>query len=77
MRLRDPTLRSCSEAGVDVIELATGKAGPGERGHFTLLKKDQSSAESNDKTKQDKLWKKSAEWAKITQENSALQGVLE
>lgn len=77
MRLRDPTLRTANEAGVDVIEIATGRVDPGERGYFTLLKKDKSSAESNDKAKQDGLWKKSVEWAKVDQDGCALAGLFE
>lgn len=66
LRLMDPTMRTSAEAGADVIDLATNKAHPGERGYFTLLRKDDSSPESQDKEKQRNLWVKSAEWAGIT-----------
>lgn len=59
-------MRTAAEAGVDVVELATNKAHPGERGYFTLLKKDASSPESMDEEKQRKLWVKSADWVRIT-----------
>ena len=62
----DPTMRTSAEAGTDVIDLATNKAYPGERGYFTMLQKDDSSRESQDKEKQRKVWVKSAEWAGIT-----------
>ena len=70
-------MRTAAEAGADVIDLATNKASPGERGYFTLLKKDTSSPDSKDVSKQQKLWVKSAEWAKITRENTALKTVFE
>ncbi|KAI1080738.1 NAD(P)-binding protein [Whalleya microplaca] len=72
LRLHDSTLRSATDAGVDVMELATNKAFPGERGYFKLLKREPSSKDSLDENKQQKLWVKSAEWAKITKENTAL-----
>ena len=71
-RLGDPTMRTSAEAGRDVIELGLSRASPGERGFFTLLEKDESSPESMDKGKQEALWTKSAAWARITEENSAL-----
>lgn len=70
-------MRTAAEAGADVVDLATNKAYPGERGYFTLLKKDTSSADSKDEDEQGKLWVKSAEWAKITRENTALTAALE
>lgn len=76
LRFIDPTMRTSAEASVDVIDLATNKAYPGERGYFTLLAKDVSSPESRDEEKQRKLWVKSAEWAGITGENTALKAEL-
>ncbi|MCJ1247586.1 hypothetical protein MMC30_004801 [Trapelia coarctata] len=73
LRLMDPTMRTAAEAGTDVADIATNKASPGERGYFTLLKKDSSSPDSKDEEKQQKLWVKSAEWARITGENTALK----
>ncbi|RYP30975.1 hypothetical protein DL767_005982 [Monosporascus sp. MG133] len=71
--LFDPTFRSAAEAGVDLVDLAVDKAHPGERGYFTLLKKDKSDPLTLDEATQKKLWKKSAEWAKITKDNTALK----
>lgn len=77
LRFIDPTMRTAAEAGADVVDLATNTAYPSEQGHFTLLAKDSSSPESQDEEKQRKLWIKSAEWARITSENTALKVVLE
>ncbi|KAI8954356.1 putative short-chain dehydrogenase [Xylaria longipes] len=76
-RLADPTFRSSAEAGVDMIEFAVDKAYPGERGYFTLLEKDQSDPLTLDKDAQIRVWKKSAEWARITKDNTALKDALE
>jgi hypothetical protein len=76
-RLADPTFRSSAEAGVDVAELAVGKAHPGERGYFTLLKKDESDLITMDQDLQQRVWKKSLEWAKITKDNTALKEAVE
>lgn len=48
LRFMDPTMRTAAKAGVDVVDLATNKAYPGDRGYFTLLKKDVSAPESMD-----------------------------
>lgn len=48
LRLMDPTMRTAAEAGTDVIDLATEKADPGQRGYFVLLQKDDSAPESRD-----------------------------
>ena len=76
LRFMDPTIRTSAEAGADVIELATNKAYAGERGYFTMLKKDHSSPESQDAEKQQKLWVKSAEWAHVTSTDTALQATF-
>ncbi|KAL8804215.1 MAG: hypothetical protein Q9223_005890 [Gallowayella weberi] len=65
LRFTDPIMRSSAEAGADVTDLATNEAFPGERGFFTMLKKDESSVESLDEEKQRKLWARSAEWVGI------------
>lgn len=65
-------MRTAAEAGVDVIDLATNAAHPGERGYFTLLERDTSSPESLDEETQQRLWTKTLEWARITRENTAL-----
>lgn len=77
LQLSDATLRTAAPAGVDVIELAVSPIYAGERGFFTLLKKDESSPESNDEGKQQSVWMKTLEWAKIANENTALQAAFE
>ncbi|PYI05735.1 hypothetical protein BO78DRAFT_446881 [Aspergillus sclerotiicarbonarius CBS 121057] len=72
LRLMDPTMRTAAEAGVDVIELAVSKDYAGEAGFFTLLKKDDSSPESQDGEKQQRLWRKTLEWAQISPKDTAL-----
>jgi hypothetical protein len=59
-------MRASAKAGVDVVDLSMSPKYVGEQGYFTLNKKDESSPESRDESKQDKLWKKSAEWAGVT-----------
>ncbi|OTA94285.1 hypothetical protein M434DRAFT_394840 [Hypoxylon sp. CO27-5] len=73
LRFADPTLRTASAAGIDVTELALNPAYATERGYFTLLKKDQSSPESQIEEKQQAVWEKSLEWARITQNDTALK----
>ncbi|MCJ1405578.1 hypothetical protein MMC11_008806 [Xylographa trunciseda] len=68
LRLTDPTLRTANKAAADVAELATSKAYPGQRGYFTLSKKDDSSLDSMDEGKQQVLWDKTMEWANITRD---------
>ena len=77
LRFMDPTMRTAAKAGVDVVDLATNKAHPGDRGYFTLLKKDVSAPDSMDEETQQKLWVKSMEWAGITRENTALTVAIE
>ncbi|KAL9062527.1 MAG: hypothetical protein Q9157_008842 [Trypethelium eluteriae] len=71
--LMGPTLRTAAPAGVDVVELSLNPIYLGKRGFFTLLQEDQSSPDSRDERKQQRLWNKTLEWAKITKENTALQ----
>lgn len=71
--LMGPTLRTAGPAGVDVIELSVNPKFADKRGFYTLLQEDQSSPDSQDKTKQDALWKKTLQWAKITRENTVLK----
>ena len=66
LRLMDPTMRTSGEAGIDVIDLATGAAHPQERGYFTLLMKDVSAPESLDEKKQQDLWEKTLQWTGTT-----------
>ena len=65
-------MRTAAKAGVDVAELVTEKAHPGDRGYFTLLKKDASALDSMDEKTQQKLRVQSMEWARITRKNTAL-----
>ncbi|KAI1139190.1 putative short-chain dehydrogenase [Hypoxylon sp. FL0543] len=76
-RFADPTFRPSSEAGVDIIELGVGKADDGERGYYTLLEKDEPDPVVLDKETQHKIWVKSAEWAKINKDNTALKVAFE
>lgn len=71
-----PTMRTSAAAGADIVELALNSKYEGEQGFFTLLKKDESSPESRDEYKQEKLWFKSAEWAGIKTEDIGLGNAL-
>ena len=73
LRLSAPTLRSSTEGGHDIIELAVNPIYKGEQGFFTLLKKDVSSPESQDEAKQQMLWVRTLQWAEITKDNTALE----
>lgn len=68
-----PTLRTAAPAGADVAELALNDKYVGERGFYTLLNKDESSPESQDKQKQSSLWAQTLSWAKINSSNTKLQ----
>lgn len=72
LRFLDPTMRLSAEAGADVVELATGRAHPHERGYFTLLEKDVRAPESMDEATQQGLWEKTLQWAGIGREKTAL-----
>lgn len=72
IRFADPTLRTSAKAGADVLDLALGQVHPGERGYFDYLRKAESSPESRDEGKQERVWAKTVEWAGITKENSRL-----
>ena len=72
LRFVDPKMRVAAEAGADVVDLATNKAHPGDRGYFTLLKRDASAPASMEEETQQKLWIKTMEWTGIPRENTAL-----
>ncbi|KAI1387846.1 NAD(P)-binding protein [Hypoxylon trugodes] len=72
-----PQMRLASESAADAIELALDHVHPGERYYLELLEKDESSPESRDEVKQERLWIKSLEWAKINKTNTALQNAFE
>lgn len=77
LRLTQPTLRTSAEGGHDIVELAANPIYAGEQGFFTLLKKDDSSPESQNETKQQMLWARTLQWAKITKDNTVLQGAFD
>lgn len=68
LKFSDPTMRTASEAAVDVAALSTSKAHAGQGGFFTLLKKENSSPDSQDEKKQDLLWNKTLEWTRMEAE---------
>lgn len=75
LRFLNPAMRTSAEAAEGVIELGVGEAHPGERGYFNLLEKGESSPDSLDKNIQERIWSKSAEWARITKDNTALRDI--
>lgn len=62
LRFADPTMRTSSEAGIDIAMLAVNEASPGVRGFFTMRKEDTSSPDSLDTNMQQTIWKKTLEW---------------
>lgn len=68
-----PTLRTAGPAGVDVVDLALSPKFAGKRGFYTLLESGESSPDSRDTSKQERLWKQTLAWARITPENTALK----
>ncbi|KAI0451746.1 hypothetical protein F5B21DRAFT_506939 [Xylaria acuta] len=74
LRLMVHGVRRSADAGVDVAELVLNQKHVGERGYLRLMVPEPSSAESLDETKQERLWAKTAEWARITSEDTALEG---
>ena len=70
LRFMDPTMRTSSEAGIDIAKLAISEASPGTRGFFTLLKEDTSSPDSLDNKVQEALWGKTMEWAGISKNDT-------
>lgn len=74
-RFMDPTMRTAAEAAADIVEFATNHASPNERGYFTLAKRDVSSPDSLDEKKQEALWRKTLQWARITSRNSVIDEI--
>jgi len=68
LRLVNPAIRNAAEASPTLIDLAIQQAHPGERGHFELGEKMESSPDSLNVEKQDLLWEKTLEWAGLTSE---------
>jgi NAD(P)-dependent dehydrogenase (short-subunit alcohol dehydrogenase family) len=71
-----PTLRTAAPAGVDVVELTLNPQYSSQRGFFTMLQKDESSPDSQDEAIQARLWAQTLEWARVSKENTALQGAF-
>ncbi|KAI8624752.1 hypothetical protein F5Y19DRAFT_305103 [Xylariaceae sp. FL1651] len=69
LRFIAPDLRRAADAGVDVADLVLNQKHAGERGYIRLMVPGPSSKDSLDEEKQKKLWMKTAEWAKITEED--------
>ncbi|KAI0517436.1 hypothetical protein F5B22DRAFT_104841 [Xylaria bambusicola] len=74
LRLIMPNLRPSIDAGADIADIALNRTHAGERGYLNLMMPGPSSEESLNSIKQQKIWVKTAEWAGITRENTALQG---
>ena len=66
-------MRTSAEAGSDIISFATNEVYPNERGYFTMLEKDESSPDSRDQEKQQALFQKSVEWAKVKSVDTAIK----
>ncbi|CAH0051633.1 unnamed protein product [Clonostachys solani] len=71
-RVLDPTFRKTSEAGIDIIELALNPKFDGERGYYTMLKKDEPDPAVVDVAVQDRVWAKSLDWSGVTKEQTVL-----
>ncbi|KAF2271690.1 uncharacterized protein EI97DRAFT_487053 [Westerdykella ornata] len=68
-----PKMRRSHEGAVDVANVAVGEAYAGEKGHFEMGRRTESSPESNDEVKQRAVWDKSVEWCGVGQEDTVLQ----
>jgi hypothetical protein len=73
LRFVAPDMRRSVDAGVDVADLVLNQKHAGERGYIRLMVPGPSSDESLDEAKQERLWATTAEWAKITKENTVLK----
>lgn len=72
-RIMDPTMRTVDEAGSDVVQFATNRLHPDERGFFTLSEKDVSSPESLEEPKQEMLWQRTLQWAGIGNKDTVVR----
>jgi NAD(P)-dependent dehydrogenase (short-subunit alcohol dehydrogenase family) len=70
--LADPTMRTAGDAALDVVELAVGDNHLHAEGYFTMLKQDTSSPDSLAEEKQEALWRKTLEWANLTEGDTVL-----
>jgi hypothetical protein len=68
----NPTIRRSAHAAKDVIDLAVGPRGEGQRGYFIMSNKAESSKASQDEEMQVRLWDRSVEWAGLTQKSTSL-----
>lgn len=68
-----PTLRTSTDAGVDLVELSIDPKFAGKRGYYTMLNSDKSSKESYDEEKQKIVWDRSLEWAGVSPEDTVLK----
>ncbi|KAJ3566274.1 hypothetical protein NPX13_g7197 [Xylaria arbuscula] len=68
------SMRSSSDVGADVADLVLSRKFAEERGYLNLVVPGPSSEESLDEKKQQDIWLKTAEWAGITREDTALEG---
>ncbi|KAM7204221.1 short-chain dehydrogenase [Naviculisporaceae sp. PSN 640] len=75
IRLKDQTARKAAAAGADVIDLALNKTSPGERGFFTMNKKDVSSPDSLDREKQERVWRSTLGWIRLGKGETVLKGL--
>ncbi|KAF4635988.1 hypothetical protein G7Y89_g2117 [Cudoniella acicularis] len=72
-----PALRLLKKAGADLAEISVSEKYENERCYYTCLKKDESSTESQDKEKQERVWVKSLEWARIGKGGTVLKNSFE
>ncbi|KAI1329091.1 NAD(P)-binding protein [Xylariaceae sp. FL0255] len=74
LRLIAPDLRRASEAGVDVAELVLDRKEKyrGVKGYLRLMVEGPSSDESLDEMKQEALWDKTLEWARVGKKETVL-----
>ncbi|TGO37779.1 hypothetical protein BHYA_0089g00180 [Botrytis hyacinthi] len=71
-----PTLRNTKVVAADLIDISVGKEYRRSSGYYVMLNKDESSPESQDEEKQLRLWKKSMEWIKLSQDQTPLQDIF-
>lgn len=76
-RLVDPTWRRSSEAGIDMVEITVNrKYSHGERGYYTLLKRDQPDEIVRDVQAQERVWRQAVRWAGVEQDECRLEGAF-
>ncbi|KAI0145104.1 hypothetical protein GGR57DRAFT_321246 [Xylariaceae sp. FL1272] len=71
-----PDIRTAADAGQDVADLVLSKKYPEKRGYIRLSAPGEaSSVDSQDEAVQEELWTKTAEWAKMASDSTALEGI--